>query len=355
MTEINRKFSRDDQSLGTYVDDGMGGKANVLAVLAVQQTADASMGRSDGDYSPLQTDPTGRLKVNTQPGNPLPLTQDITANGGTVVMDVSQVSNLSISVVATALVGHNAVFEYSNNSTNGTDGNWYWLQAIRSNANTFVEVATGTLTSTPGYGWKLSVNGYRWFRVRAVAHTSGTATYTLQGGVYATEPIPSGSLSIVSGQTAEDAGVWGNAVRISGRVRTGAPTTFVNNDTADLTMTTNGAAVVKPFSVPDMDWQYAAAAGGITVNTAVAVKAAAGTGLRNYVTGLDVCNASPTVATEVVVLDGTTVVWRTRLAPGAQLAHQFLIPLKGTAATALNVQVLTAAVVYFNAQGYVAA
>lgn len=148
----------------------------------------------DGDYTALKLDEAGRLKVATQPAGYPTTTGNITANAQTVFINVERVSNVTISMVATSLVGHNATFEYSNNSTNGTDGNWYVVQVVRSNANT-VETATGVLASTPAYGWEASVNAYKWFRVRATAHTSGTASYILLPGAYATEPIPASQVT----------------------------------------------------------------------------------------------------------------------------------------------------------------
>lgn len=346
-----------------------------VVMLAIRHDDDTPTA-NDGDYSILKLDEAGRLKVATQPGSYPATTGAITINGGTAVINTSRISNLTVTMVAStspALAGHNATFEFSNNSTNGTDGNWYVAQAIRSNANT-VETATGVLTATPAYGWELSVNGYKWFRVRATGHTAGTATYTLSPGSYATEPVPStqlpsgtqsvsfgalpaGSNTIgtvrVAGQGAEDAAAAGDAVRVGGRVRTAAVTTFGATDSADHTMTTGAALVIKPFSVPEVDWQYAAAAGGITVATAVAVKAAVAS-LRNYVTAIDLYNASTTVTTDVTILDNTTVIWRTSLPPGARLDRAFPTPLRGSVNTAINVQCGTAGVVYANAQGFVA-
>lgn len=159
-----------------------------IFVLGKRRDADSTM-VADGDYSGLNLDEAGRLKVATQPGTIAALVQAITANAQTVSLNVERASNVTISMVAASLVGHNVSFEYSNNSTNGTDGNWYGVQVVRSNANT-VETASGVLAATPVYGWEASVNAYKWFRVRATAHTSGTATYTLLPGAYATEPIP---------------------------------------------------------------------------------------------------------------------------------------------------------------------
>ena len=160
-----------------------------VLLLAKRRDSDSTSVSADGDYTTLNMDEAGRLKVSTQPGTTAAVTANITANAQTVPIKVERASNLTISMVATTLSGHNATFEYSNNSTNGTDGNWYGVQVVRSNANT-VETTTGALAATPVYGWEASVNAYKWFRVRATAHTSGTAAYILQPGSYATEPIP---------------------------------------------------------------------------------------------------------------------------------------------------------------------
>ena len=165
-----------------------------LLMLAKRRDSDTTSVSADGDYTTLNMDETGRLKVSTLPGSTSPATGSITASAQTLFINTERASNLTVTMVATTLVGHNATFEYSNNSTNGTDGNWYGVQVVRSNANT-VETVTGVLAATPVYGWEASVNGYKWFRVRATAHTSGTASYILQPGAYATEPIPAAQVT----------------------------------------------------------------------------------------------------------------------------------------------------------------
>lgn len=164
------------------------GSPGVL-MLAKRRDADTTSVSADGDLTTLNMDEMGRLKVSTQPASYAVAAGNITASGQTVFLNVERASNVTISMVATSLTGHNATFEYSPNSTNGTDGNWYGVQAARSNANT-VDTTTGVLTATPAYGWELSVNAYKWIRVRATAHTGGTAAYTITPGAYATEPIP---------------------------------------------------------------------------------------------------------------------------------------------------------------------
>lgn len=133
---------------------------------------------ADGQAHPFYFNTLGRLKVSSLPAALGATTGSITASGQQVAMECSRVSNVVVGMVATTLSGHNATFEASVNSTNGTDGNWYAVQAVRSNANT-IESTTGALSATPAYLWELSVNGYNWIRVRATAHTAGTAAYTL--------------------------------------------------------------------------------------------------------------------------------------------------------------------------------
>jgi hypothetical protein len=176
-------------SAASYAEDTQHASGDIgNLMLAIRSDSDAPTA-ADGDYTILKMDEEGRLKVSSKPASFPDTTGNITANAQTVFANVDRASNVTISMVATSLVGHNATFEYSNNSTTGADGTWYGVQVARSNANT-AETATGVLTSTPAYGWEVSVNAYKWIRVRATAHTSGTAAYTIKQGTYATEPVP---------------------------------------------------------------------------------------------------------------------------------------------------------------------
>jgi len=165
-----------------------------LPLLAMRQVADTTSTDADGDYTLIKIDEEGRVKVSTKPASFSLVSGNITASAQTVFCDVSRASNVMISMVATTLVGHNSTFEGSIDSTNGTDGNWFGIQVIRSNANT-IELTTGVLAATPAYAWEASVNGLSFIRVRATAHTSGTATWKFQRGSYATEPIPAAQIS----------------------------------------------------------------------------------------------------------------------------------------------------------------
>ena len=163
-------------------------------MLAQRRDSDSAETTGDGQYTALKQDEAGRLKVATQPASNAAVSGSITASGQNVSIVCGRFGNLSISMSTASLAGHNVSFECSNNSTNGTDGTWYGVQAVRSNANT-IETTSGVLAATPVYMWHVNVGDYSYFRVRATAHTSGTAAYILKPGSYATEPIPASQAS----------------------------------------------------------------------------------------------------------------------------------------------------------------
>lgn len=200
---------------------GASGDSGVV-ILAQRRDTDSGAADVDGDYVTLKMDEAGRLKVAVQPaGYPLS-TGAITSATSAVPVNVARVSNVMVYVAGT-FAGVNFTFEGSLNSTNGTDGNWFAIQAVRSNANT-IETTSGVLGAAPAYGWELSVNGLNWFRVRATAWTSGTANIQIQPGAYATEPIPAAQISgtqPVSGTVTANIGT-GSLAGITGALPVGA-------------------------------------------------------------------------------------------------------------------------------------
>jgi hypothetical protein len=166
----------------------------------------------------------------------------------------------------------------------------------------------------------------------------------------------------VTGNVGHSTASSGNPVRVAGRVNTAADTTLVAGDVSDLFMSQAGQLVIKDYADATLDWQSAAAASGIVnTTTAVTLKAAGGAGIRNYLTGVDLATDALGGATELVIRDGAsgTVIWRTKLQTTALPVTRinFPTPLRGTAATLMEVALLTAVTggVYVNAQGYQAA
>lgn len=166
-----------------------------------------------------------------------------------------------------------------------------------------------------------------------------------------------------AGQSAHDAAITGNPVRVGARARSSNVAAVSEDDAIDAIATLVGARIVKPFSIPEADWTYAAAAAGISNTTvAVTIKAAGAAGLRNYITGLQIAAEALGVASELAIRDGAggAVLWRTKIGTAGivnGISFTFPTPLRGTAATLLEVVTLTASVtgaVHVNAQGYVA-
>lgn len=106
-------------------------------------------------------------------------------------------------------------------------------------------------------------------------------------------------------------------------------------------------------------WSYSAPAGGLVTTADVTAKAAAGSGIRNYIKRAQIVNSHQTVGTEVVIKDNATVLWRGWCEPkGGGINAVFDPPLRGTANTAVNIAEVTAtgtAGVLVNLQGYTGA
>lgn len=166
--------------------------------------------------------------------------------------------------------------------------------------------------------------------------------------------VPVSGSTTAAGQAAHDAVISGNPNRIGARAVSANYAAVASGDQADLISTLVGALISKPYSIPEADWNYASA-GAIITTADTVLKAAAGAGLRNYLTSVQCINSNAT-ATEIVIKDGTTVIWRGYLPGNSGLLDlQFPTPIKTAANAALNFAcITTGASVYVNAQGYVA-
>ncbi len=89
----------------------------------------------------------------------------------------------------------------------------------------------------------------------------------------------------------------------------------------------------------------------------VAIAAARGASVRNYVKSLTISHDTLSAATEIVVKDGATVIYRGKLQTAAIEGGSELIfdpPLRGTANTAVNVALISSVTdgVFVNATGW---
>ena len=127
--------------------------------------------------------------------------------------------------------------------------------------------------------------------------------------------------------------------------------TSAAGDYGTIKLDAEGNQIGKLHAIPENTWQGIASV--TTAATSVPVKAAGAAGVRNYLTDITVSNATA-AGTLVTILDGTTVIWQSWVAAGLSVVVSFVTPLRGTAATALNVQSSVAmTTLYVAASGFI--
>lgn len=166
--------------------------------------------RTEGQVAELSLNPDGRLRVASKQGYFPTVSGVLTTAGTALPCDVTDASNVVLHVKNTgsaAMAAGAFVFEGSNDSTDGTDGSWFVLQAVRSDSNTIENGrAASSLAAGAGqaYAWELSINAVRWFRIRCstTVTTNSQATWSIVRGSYATEPIPAVQAHGITGTVA---------------------------------------------------------------------------------------------------------------------------------------------------------
>lgn len=153
------------------------------------------------------------------------------------------------------------------------------------------------------------------------------------GGTGATSLGKAEDAAHASGDTG--VAVWG--VRVP---TTPAAQTSAAGDYGSIAVDQEGKQVQTLYAAQEHSWQANPVT--LTTTTSTALKAAAAAGIRNYLTDITIANTSAT-GVRVDILDNATVIRSFWAAPTSNVTQSFSMPLKGTAATALNVQ-LSAAV-----------
>ena len=280
--------------------------------------------------------------------NPLPVAQPDglavsgTATSAAVLFTTSMLNYESITVQVTS-AGSSCVITYETSDDNTTWYNCAGLTVTNAGSNSY------TTTSTTVLALQFSRKAL-YFRARVSTYGSGTVTVA---GTLSKNPVMQiGALFLAGGVSAEG-NPSSNPISIAAEARTSSKTSVSNAAIVRPIATTDGRLVTRQNSIPENEWQYAAASGGITNTADNVLQAAAGAGIKNYLTGLTLANASAT-ATEVVVKDGSTVIWRSYVAANAPIQSiKFVTPLQSSANTALNVACITTGTqTYVNVQGY---
>lgn len=286
-------------------------------------------------------------------GNPLPISHidglavSGTATSAAVLFTTSLIGYEGLTLQITS-AGTSCTITYETSEDQTT---WYptavMSSAVLGASNSVLSLA-GT-TTTALYQLYAQRRG-SYFRARVSTYGSGTVA--IQGVLTKTCPTLFVDARL-TGYAGEGATISGTAPPAALEARTTTKTTVTSGQSVRKIGTVDGRQIVRLNSIPENEWQYAAASGGITNTSDVVLQAAAGSGIKNYLTGLSIANANAT-ATEVVVKDGSTVIWRMYLAANAPIQSiKFVTHLQSTANAALNVAcITTGSQTYVNAQGY---
>lgn len=305
---------------------------------------------TNGQRADLQVDQRGGLLI--QDGQAIPSVSVTSATTLFTVADTSGYGSISVQVTS---AGSSCTITYEA-SEDGTT--WISVNGYAPSTST----GAGVTTSTTATQTTFPLNA-RQFRARVSTYGSGTVT--VQGTLRKDLLAPRSNIVSVSGTTtvagtlAEGSALGSVNVGTVIEARTTNKTPVGNGLNIKAIATSIGAAVNKPFQIPELDWSYPAAAGGISNTTsAVTMVAAAGAGIRNYLTAIQVSAGALGAASEIAVRDGAggTVIWRGFISTaGGNQSVNLSSPIKSTANTLLEVVTLTATItgaVYINAQGY---
>lgn len=203
-----------------------------------------------------------------------------------------------------------------------------------------------------------------WDETKVMIDGQGTSRYDkgvpvigVGGALTATQSTASSLKGQTEGTTAVDAAIP-NPVAIGGRAsNANIAAMSASGDLVAALMTMIGALIMKPFSLPEADWRFTTGVSPATGTADTPMKAAAGAGIKNYLTACQVQNTHATVGTIFYVKDGTTIIHTIYLPPNmaAPVPLDLPTPLQSAANAALNFAcATTGANVHVNAQGYFA-
>lgn len=294
-------------------------------------------------------------------------------------------------VAGTPAVSYRSV-TFQIETTAGIAGGVITWEASNDNTNFFAFAVTDTSQNIPtGQSTTLTLSAsahrffeapvkYRYIRVRISTGVTGGSVQCftrLSTAPYAYGPGGANvNLADIAGLGTASSGANG-VLPVGGNIANGVTPTASPVLTAGLSLSTVPAAAIangKTVSIPvtgdqqvivhqdgdpTNEWQASSGTTPLAVATSTTLKAAGGSGIRNYVTAIQCYNNSATVATTVSILDGASVIWTgylpatTAALPVVPVQVVFRTALKGTAATAMNIQLgTTASSVFYNVQGF---
>src|SRR5574343_605938 len=196
---------------------------------------------------------------------------------------------------------------------------------------------------------------------RARVSTYGSGTVSIIAVLLKTPLVQLGLLYVGGGASPEGGGAGTSPVVIGLESRTSSKASVANSNLVRPIATVDGRQIVRLDAIPENEWSYVAASGGITnTTTPVDLTVGAGSGVRNYVTTLQLSSDTIGTATEIIIRDGLggSILWRSKIGTAGTVCTQnirFHPPIRGSTNTILQFACLTATgtgSIYVNAQGY---
>ena len=289
--------------------------------------------------------------------NPLPVsTPDGLAVSGTatsaaVLFTTSMLNYESITVQVTS-AGTGCTISYETSCDNVT-----WVSSAGLSLTNTGSAAAASTSSAVGQT-QFSRRGL-YFRARVSTYGSDTVSIV---AVLSKAPVAQlGLMYIGGGASAEGGGAGTSPIVIGLEARTSSKTSVANSTLVRPIATIDGRQIVRLDAIPENEWSYVAASGGVTnTTTPVDIAGGAGSGVRNYVTSLQLYSDTLGTATEIILRDGTggSILWRSKIGTagtGDTQNIRFHPPIRGSTNTLLQFACLTATgtgSIYVNAQGY---
>jgi hypothetical protein len=307
----------------------------------------------------------GASATSASAGGMVVLTQGQQIVGGLipqVVQSVNRSSNVvtincSANITVTTIGNLVELYGLRNSSTGadlGLDGT-YVVRNIINNTIVLEPVAGFAPTGTDlGANCGGAVIQRLGVRIHGVVITKANQFGSVDSGdalpvnILGTVPVVNYNTSAVAGPTAVN-NPAPNPVSTGGRASNVNITAMsaAGNLVAQL-MTMIGASIFKPYCLPEAAWQYT---GALTATTDVVAMPAAGAGIKNHVTSIQVTNTGSSV-NNLIIKDGANI----RLSIAVPAGQSILLPVESglvlTANTALNVTLSAAGTMQVNILGY---
>ena len=274
---------------------------------------------SDGDYSALQLDSTGNLRVVTSPVSMTPTTGELTTEDQGVSITLNKSHFVLVSLVS---AGADAEVSF-HASIDGTA--FAPISARRVDNGHHRLVQSAVLEDEDRQFFALDLRGFISLRLICDEISAGAVQYVVRP--YSWNAESAASLALAQSPGGEGLPLQADA---EGRLKVEA-----SPSTSD-------------------DWSYACPFGGVSSGP-VTIKAAASSGQRNYITSLQVINSHSSTEAVMFIEDGDdNVLWRMRLAAGQGISVAFPRGLRSAEGSdsALSLSFDALGQVYFDAQGY---